>query len=320
MKILLFGKNGQLGFELCRALAPLGDIVAVDRGACNLLDTGAMRELVQRVAPGVIVNAAAYTAVDKAEFDRDTAFTVNGLAPGVLGEEAVRIGALVVHYSSDYVFDGTKVGAYSEADVPAPQSVYGSTKLAGERALAAVNSRHLILRTSWIVGVHGANFAKTMLRQAAERKQLGVVADQFGAPTGASLLADLSAHLVRQYQREGEQSFPYGTYHVAAGGKTSWCDYARFVLREALAAGWELKAGPEQVLSLRTDEYPADARRPANSVLDTSHFCNTFCLRLPSWEEGVRQVLAQLFEGVTMPERKRKGIILASGPATGPWP
>lgn len=294
MNILLIGKHGQLGFELRRALAPLGDIVAVDREACNLLDTGAVRSLVRHAAPGVIVNAAAYTAVDKAEFERDTAFAVNAVAPGVLGEEAARIGALVVHYSTDYVFDGTKAEAYSEADAPAPLSVYGSTKLGGERALADSNPRHLILRTSWIVGAHGVSFAKTMLRLAAEREQLGVVADQFGAPTAASLLADLSAHLVRQYQREGEQSFPYGTYHVAAAGETSWCDYARFVLGEALAAGLELKAGPEQVISLRTDEYPAEARRPANSRLDTSLFRNTFRLRLPPWEEGVRQVLGQL--------------------------
>jgi dTDP-4-dehydrorhamnose reductase len=253
-----------------------------------------LRALVRRIAPEVIVNAAACTAVDRIESDKEVAFAVNAVAPGVLGDEAARIGALVLHYSTDYVFDGAKSDAYSEADVPAPQNVYGSTKLAGERALAQANPRHLILRTSWVFGAHGANFAKTMLRLATEREQLSVVADQFGAPTSAALLADLSAHLVRQYQREGAQSFPYGTYHVAAAGETNWCDYARFVLREALAAGKPLKAGPEQVLSLQTGEYPAAARRPANSRLDTSHFRDTFGLRLPPWEEGVRQVLAQL--------------------------
>ena len=294
MKILLTGKNGQVGFELQRALAPLGEVTALDREACDLLDADAVRALVSRIAPDVIVNPAAYTAVDKAESDKDTAFAINAQALGVLGEEAARTGALVIHYSTDYVFDGLKTSAYSESDLPAPQSVYGSSKLAGERALAASNPRHLILRTSWVVGAHGGNFAKTMLRLAAEREQLSVVADQFGAPTSAALLADLTAHLVRQYQREDKQSFPYGTYHLAASGETNWCDYARFVLAQALAAGKQLKAGPEQVLPLRTEQYPTPAKRPANSRLDTSRFRETFGLRLPPWEEGVRHMLAQI--------------------------
>jgi len=294
LKILLTGKNGQVGFELQRALAPLGEVTALDREACDLLDADAVRALVSRIAPDVIVNPAAYTAVDKAESDKDTAFAINAQALGVLGEEAARTGALVIHYSTDYVFDGLKTSAYSESDLPAPQSVYGSSKLAGERALAASNPRHLILRTSWVVGAHGGNFAKTMLRLAAEREQLSVVADQFGAPTSAALLADLTAHLVRQYQREDKQSFPYGTYHLAASGETNWCDYARFVLAQALAAGKQLKAGPEQVLPLRTEQYPTPAKRPANSRLDTSRFRETFGLRLPPWEEGVRHMLAQI--------------------------
>lgn len=295
MKILITGKNGQVGFELQRALAPLGEIVAVDQAACNLADPEAVRELVRRVAPDVIVNPAAYTAVDKAESDTATALAVNAQAPGVLGEEAARLGALVVHYSTDYVFDGSKEGTYTETDQPAPQSVYGSTKLAGERALAAGNPRHLILRTSWVVGAHGGNFAKTMLRLAAERERLTVVADQFGAPTSAALLADLSAQLIRQYQREGAGSFPYGTYHVSASGETNWCDYARFVIGEALAAGKVLKAGPEAVMPLTTAQYPTPAKRPANSRLDTTRFRSTFGLRLPSWQEGVRHVLQQIF-------------------------
>lgn len=295
MKILVTGKNGQVGFELQRALAPLGEVVAVDHADCDLADADAIRALVRRVAPDVIVNPAAYTAVDKAESDHQTTSAVNTRAPGVLGEEAARLGALVVHYSTDYVFDGAKDGSYSETDTPNPQSVYGSTKLAGERALAEAHPRHLILRTSWVVGAHGGNFAKTMLRLAAERESLSVVADQFGAPTSAALLADLTAQLVRQYQREGAEGFPYGTYHVTAAGETSWYDYARFVIGEAQAAGKTLKLGPDAVAPLATADYPTPAKRPANSRLDTSHFRDTFGLRLPPWQESIRHVLQQIF-------------------------
>lgn len=295
MKILLIGKNGQVGFELRRALAPLGDIVAVGHNECDLANADVVRELVRRVAPDVIVNPAAYTAVDKAESDEATAFAVNAHAPRILGEEAARLGGLVVHYSTDYVFDGTKEGAYSEEDVPNPQSVYGSTKLAGERALAESNPRHMILRTSWVVGAHGGNFAKTILRLAGDRERLSVVADQFGAPTSAALLADLTAQLVRQYQRDGGDGFPYGTYHVAAAGETNWCQYARFIIAEALAAGRPLKAGADAVLPLTTEQYPTPAKRPANSRLDTARFRETFGLRLPPWQEGVSHVLSQIF-------------------------
>jgi dTDP-4-dehydrorhamnose reductase len=295
MKILITGKNGQVGFELQRALAPLGDIVAVDQAECNLADADAVRALVRRVAPDVIVNPAAYTAVDKAEADQATAFAVNTEAVRVLGEEAARLGALVVHYSTDYVFDGTKDGAYAETDTPDPQSVYGRSKHQGEVALAQANPRHLVLRTSWVVGAHGGNFAKTMLRLAGERERLTVVADQFGAPTSAALLADLTAQLVRQHQREGGDGFPYGIYHVAAGGETSWHEYARFVIAEALAAGKPLKATPEAVAPLSTEQYPTPAKRPPNSRLDTAHFRTTFGLRLPHWQDGVRHVLQQIF-------------------------
>ncbi|KQX96701.1 dTDP-4-dehydrorhamnose reductase [Massilia sp. Root133] len=294
MKILLTGKNGQLGFELQRALAPLGEVVAVGTQDCNLADADALRALVRRVAPDVIVNPAAYTAVDKAESDEATARAVNAVAPAILGEEGAKLGALVLHYSTDYVFDGTKQGAYTENDVPAPQSVYGRTKLEGEQGLAAANPRHLILRTSWVVGAHGGNFAKTMLRLAGERETLTVVADQFGAPTPAALLADLSAHLVREHARARSTGFPYGTYHVAAGGETSWHGYAQFVIGEALAAGKHLKASVDAVAPLATEQYPTPARRPLNSRLDTTRFRTTFDLRLPPWQEGVRHVLRQI--------------------------
>ncbi|MFJ1469500.1 dTDP-4-dehydrorhamnose reductase [Massilia orientalis] len=294
MKILLTGKNGQLGFELQRALAPLGEVIAVGTQDCNLADADALRALVRRVAPDVIVNPAAYTAVDKAESDEATARAVNAVAPAILGEEGAKLGALVLHYSTDYVFDGTKQGAYTENDVPAPQSVYGRTKLEGEQGLAAANPRHLILRTSWVVGAHGGNFAKTMLRLAGEREKLTVVADQFGAPTPAALLADLSAHLVREHARARDTGFPYGTYHVAAGGETSWHGYAQFVIGEALAAGKHLKASVDAVARLATEQYPTPARRPLNSRLDTTRFRTTFDLRLPPWQEGVRHVLRQI--------------------------
>ena len=294
MKILLTGKNGQLGFELQRALAPLGEVVAVGTQDCNLADADALRDLVRRVAPDVIVNPAAYTAVDKAESDEGTARAVNAIAPAILGEEGAKLGALVIHYSTDYVFDGTKPGAYSESDAPAPQSVYGRTKLEGEQGLAAANPRHLILRTSWVVGAHGGNFAKTMLRLAGERDKLTVVADQFGAPTPAALLADLSAHLVREHARTKSAGFPYGTYHVAAGGETSWHGYAQFVIGEALAAGKSLKATVDAVAPLSTEQYPTPAKRPLNSRLDTTCFRTTFGLRLPPWQEGVRHVLRQI--------------------------
>jgi dTDP-4-dehydrorhamnose reductase len=295
MKILLTGKSGQLGFELQRALAPLGEVVAIGTQDCNLADADALRELVRGVAPDVIVNPAAYTAVDKAESDEATARAVNAVAPAILGEEGAKLGALVIHYSTDYVFDGTKQGAYTEGDAPAPQSVYGRTKLEGEQGLAAANPRHLILRTSWVVGAHGGNFAKTMLRLAGEREKLTVVADQFGAPTPAALLADVTAHLVREHARAGSTGFPYGTYHVAAGGETSWHGYAQFVIGEALAAGKTLKATVDAVAPLATEQYPTPAKRPLNSRLDTVRFRMTFGLRLPPWQDGVRHVLQQIF-------------------------
>lgn len=296
MKILLTGKDGQVGFELARALAPLGEVDAVGRADCDLQDGDALRGLVRATSPDLIVNAAAYTAVDRAESEHEAAFAINAGVPRILGEEAARLGALVIHYSSDYVFDGTGHKPYAESDTPNPQSVYGASKLAGEQALAAACARHLILRTSWVLGSHGGNFAKTMLRLAAERERLTVVDDQFGAPTSAALLADLTAHLVRQFAREGADRFPYGTYHVAAAGETSWYDYARFVLDEARAAGKLLRAGAADVLPVTSSAFQAAARRPANSRLDTRLFRHTFGLRLSPWQEGVRHVLQQILE------------------------
>ncbi len=292
MKILLTGKNGQVGFELRRALAVLGEIVAVDATECDLADPSAIHRLVQDVQPSVIVNPAAYTAVDKAEGDAGTAHAVNAAAPGVLAEEASRLGALLVHYSTDYVFDGSKAGEYLEDDSPNPQSVYGASKLAGEQAVREACQRHVILRTSWVVGAHGGNFAKTMIRLASERDALNVVADQFGAPTSAALLADLTAHLVRQATLG--DAFPYGTYHAVAGGVTNWHEYACYVIDRARAAGLPIKVAADAIRPIATSDYPTPARRPANSRLSTRKLQETFNLRLPEWREGLDHILDQI--------------------------
>ena len=298
MRILLTGKNGQLGFELCHSLAALGAVCAIDAADCDFADAAAIRRVVQAYKPDVIVNPAAYTAVDQAESEPVLADAINARAPLVLAQEAQRLGAMLVHFSTDYVFDGSKSGAYTEADAPCPQSVYGATKLAGEQGVQAACKRHLVLRTSWVVGAHGSNFAKTVLRLAAEREFLHVVADQFGAPTSAALLADATAHVLQQAMHtrpDDKDSFPYGLYHVAAAGETSWCDYACFVVAQAIAAGRQVKATPGRIHAIATSDCPRPAKRPANSRLDTTRFQHTFGLLLPPWQDGVRQVLAQLW-------------------------
>ncbi len=294
MKILLTGKHGQVGFELQRALAPLGEVHAVDYTECDLADATAISTLVRSVRPDLIVNPAAYTAVDKAESEPGLAHAINAVAPGVLGTEAEKLGAWVVHYSTDYVFDGSKSGVYMEDDLTNPLGVYGRTKQDGEIALQKSGARYLIFRTSWVVGAHGNNFAKTILRLALEREQLNVVADQYGAPTSAALLADVTAQLVRQRQREGADRFPYGLYHLVAGGDTTWCEYARFVVSETLAAGKPLKLVPEAIRGICSSDYPTAAKRPANSRLDTGKLRRTFGFELPDWQNGVRHVLQEI--------------------------
>lgn len=294
MKILVTGKNGQLGFELQRALAPLGAIIAVAREDCDLADADAIRSLVRSVQPDLIINPAAYTAVDRAESEPQLATALNALAPGVLGEEATRIGAAVIHYSTDYVFDGSSPRPYVETDATNPLNVYGRTKRDGDLALQQSCPQHLIFRTSWVVGAHGNNFAKTMLRLAKERDSLSIVADQMGAPTSAALLADITAHLIGRMQREGRSTFPFGLYNCTNGGVTSWHAYACFVLQQALYAGMALKTHPVQVKPITTAEYPLPAIRPANSQLDTALFCSTFGLILPDWQQGLYHILQQI--------------------------
>ncbi|MGF6275344.1 dTDP-4-dehydrorhamnose reductase [Massilia sp. UYP11] len=295
MKILLLGKDGQVGWELQRALAPLGELRACGRGEADIADSASLRALVRAVGPDVIVNAAAYTAVDAAESDRDAAHACNTVAPGVLAEEAAALGAWLVHYSTDYVFDGAKEGAWVETDAVNPLSVYGHTKAGGEERIRASGAMHLILRTSWVFAARGSNFAKTMLRLAKERASLSVVADQHGAPTGAELLADATAlALYRIAAQKDDARRLSGTYHVAASGSTTWHAYARHVLAQAQAHGAVLAAGPDAVQPIAAGALPAPAVRPANSRLDCSKFCATFGLAPPDWRYHVNRMIAEL--------------------------
>ena len=274
MKILLVGRDGQVGVELARSLASLGDIQALGRAQLELSNRDAIRTAVRTASPELIVSAAAYTAVDRAESEPDLAFAVNANAPGVLAAEAARLGALLVHYSTDYVFDGTKSSPYTEADAPHPLNVYGASKLAGEKAIVASGCRYLILRTSWVYGPHGSNFMLTILRAARERPELRVVDDQVGAPTSSLAIARATAQVLRA---GGE-----GLYHMSAGGRTSWCGFARAVLARARLE--------TPVVPIRSDEYPAAARRPRNSLLDNSRLGAAFGVVLAPWEEGLAEL------------------------------
>ena len=301
MKILLFGRGGQVGWELQRSLSVLGEVVALDFDAASNLDglcgdfsnLSGLIETVQRVKPDVIVNAAAHTAVDKAESEPEFTRTLNALAPGVLAEQANALGAWLVHYSTDYVFDGSGSTPWRETDATAPLSIYGSTKLEGEQRVAS-HPKHLILRTSWVYAARGGNFAKTMLRLAGEHDALTVIDDQFGAPTSAELLADVTAHALQAAFQRPELA---GLYHCVASGETTWCGYARYVLAQAQALGWVLKAGPEQVASTPTANYPTPARRPLNSRLDTTRLQTSFNLALPTWQHGVTRMLTEIKGG-----------------------
>ena len=295
MKILLLGKDGQVGWELQRALAPLGELHACGRAEADLSDPESLRGLVRAFAPDIIVNAAAYTAVDKAESDEAAARTCNAVAPGVLAEEAAACGAWLVHYSTDYVFDGSKKGAWVETDAVNPLSVYGHTKYDGEQRIRASGAKHLILRTSWVFAPRGGNFAKTMLRLAKERETLSVVADQHGAPTGAELLADATALVLHRISSLGGDARSLsGTYHLAASGSTTWHAYAQHVLAQAQASGAVLKAGPDSVQPIASSAFPTPAVRPANSRLDCTKFCASFGLVLPDWRHHVNRLVAEL--------------------------
>jgi len=288
-RILLLGSAGNVGWELQRALAPLGDLVARDRSGCDLSDLDQVRRTIASIAPDIIVNSGAYTAVDKAEQEPTLAQRINNEAVGVIAESAQRRDALFIHYSTDYVFDGQKAGRYNETDATNPQSVYGRSKCLGEEAIAASGCRHLIFRTSWVFATRGTNFAKTILRLAQERDSLRVIADQWGAPTSAELIADITAHALRETCANRELE---GLYHLAAAGETSWHGYAEFVVQQAQALGTALKA--RTIEAIDTSQYPLPAPRPANSRLSTEKLRAAFGLTLPHWQYHVHRMLVEL--------------------------
>ena len=296
MKILLLGKNGQVGWELQRALAPLGEVVALDFDSPGPLTADfsqpeSLAATVRAIAPQIIVNAAAHTAVDRCESEPEFARTLNATSPAVLAREAVTLGAWLLHYSTDYVFDGSGSAPWVEDSPTGPLSVYGATKLEGEQAIRASGCKHLILRTSWVYAARGGNFAKTMLRLAKERDKLTVIDDQIGAPTGADLLADLSAHTLRTALQRADVA---GTYHAVAQGETSWHGYARHVIEFARAAGQPIKVARDAIEPVPTSAFLTPARRPANSRMNTQKLRQTFGLALPAWQSGVERMLTEV--------------------------
>ena len=293
--ILLLGKDGQVGWQLQRSLAPLGRVQALGRDECDLSDRAALRALIRAVKPKIIVNAAAYTAVDKAESEPELAQRINADAPAVIAEEARTLDALLVHYSTDYVFDGRKNGAYVESDAPNPQSAYGRSKLAGERAIAAAGCRALIFRTSWVFGARGHNFVKTVLRLAGEGRALRVVDDQIGSPTPAAMISSVTG-LVLVAVRRGE-NLPAGAslYHLAAANPVSWCGFARMIVDQASRTpGFSGLPAPESIVAIGTADYPLPAPRPANSRLDCTRLEADFGLEMPDWQPYLARMLQLL--------------------------
>lgn len=292
MKILLTGCNGQVGWELRRTLAPLGEIIAPDRHALDLSRVDSIRAIIREVKPALIVNPAAHTAVDKAESEAELAMSVNGIAPGIMAEEAKKLGAAIIHYSTDYVFDGSKGTPYTEEDTPCPLNVYGRTKLAGEQAVQAAGAPHLILRTSWVYGARGKNFLLTLLRLAREREELKIVADQFGAPTWSRMIAEATAQMVAQcFSPHADASFlerHSGLYHLTAAGQTSWHGFASAILE---MAGSGRERSLPRVLPIPATDYPLPAHRPPYSVMSGAKLMATFGIAMPSWDESLRLCL-----------------------------
>jgi len=298
-RILLLGANGQVGWELRRALAPLGEILALDRRGRDglvgdLADLDGIGRTVRQTAPHAVVNAAAYTAVDQAEHDSDNARRINAQAPRALGEACAACGALLVHYSTDYVFDGRGDRPWTPDDRADPINLYGKTKLAGETAIRASDSRHLIFRTSWVYAARGRNFPRTMVRLAAERDALQVVDDQHGAPTGAELIADVTAHALRATHQNPALE---GTYHLSARSATTWHGYARHLIAEARRLGYPVRVADDAITPVPTESFPTPAARPHNSRLDVSNLEQAFGLRMPPWEVGVERVVGELVTG-----------------------
>lgn len=292
--ILLTGKNGQVGWELQRTLATLGKVIAMDRQGMDLANPDSIRSVIRKTKPNIIVNAAAYTAVDKAESEPDLAMQINGVAPGILAEEAIKSGALLVHFSTDYVFDGSKRSPYLEEDAPHPINVYGNTKLAGENAILATGASSIILRTSWVYGLRGQNFLVSILRRAQDQKPLRVVADQIGAPTWSRLIAETTGHIlscILSRGRSAEDDSSRGVFHLTASGHTSWHGFARAIVataRRLSAYAAQHYPPPEQILSIASEDYPSPARRPKNSALSNAKLLETFGLTLPDWGYGLK--------------------------------
>ena len=292
MKILLTGKNGQVGFELAKKLSALGEVIATDREELDLSNSEALRQLIDQVKPDIIINTAAYTSVDKAESEPDLAYQINVMAPEVLAKKAKELDIPLVHFSTDYVFDGLKKEAYVETDTTNPQSVYGKTKCNGEEKVRT-HSKHIILRTSWVFGVHGNNFLKTMLRFFKEKDSLNIVGDQWGSPASATMLADVTFKIV-DIIFKNKNFNDYGTYHVTSSGETNWQQYASLIASELIKLNVKIKCGPDQIHSILTSEYPTAAKRPLNSRLNCDKLKKTFVLELPHWESEVKKVLREV--------------------------
>jgi dTDP-4-dehydrorhamnose reductase len=286
-RILLIGKIGQVGWELRRTLAPMAQVACVDFPEIDLTSTDSIRQWVRETRPSIIINAAAYTAVDKAESEPDKAMKINGVAPGILAEEAKKLGTLLVHYSTDYVFDGAKTEPYVETDTPNPLGAYGRTKLAGDEAVRAIGGAHLIFRLCWVYGARGQNFMLTMMRLAREREKLRVVGDQVGCPTWSRMIAETTALALKRALVAGDVGAFTGTYHLASSGVTSWHGFADAIVKLMPAEGRKCV----QVETISTAEYPTPTKRPAYSVLACDKLERTFGLRLPHWEESLKQVL-----------------------------
>ena len=292
MKILLTGKNGQVGFELEKKLSTLGEVIATDREELDLAKPDAIRAFIDQTKPDIIINPAAYTAVDKAESEPDLAYQINVTAPEVLAEKAIELDIPLIHFSTDYVFDGLKQEAYVETDPTNPQSVYGKTKRDGEEKVRH-HSKHIILRTSWVFGSNGNNFLKTILGLIMEKESLNIVSDQWGSPASASMLADVTFKIVDMIFK-GKDFSGYGTYHVTSDGETNWFEYASLITSELIKLNVNIKCVPDQIHSILTSEYPTAAKRPLNSRLNTDKLKKTFMLELPHWESEVKKVLREI--------------------------
>jgi dTDP-4-dehydrorhamnose reductase len=292
MKILLTGSNGQVGFELNKKLSALGEVIATDREELDLTNLNAIRTFIDQTRPDIIINPAAYTAVDKAESEPDLAYQINTLAPEVLAEKAAELDIPLVHFSTDYVFDGLKKDAYVETDLTNPQSVYGKTKNDGEEKIRT-HTKHIILRTSWVFGSHGNNFLKTILRLITEKESLNIVGDQWGSPASASMLADVTFKIVDRILKNKNFN-DYGTYHVTNDGETNWYEYASLISSEAMKLNVKVKCAPDKIHPILTSEYPTAAKRPLNSRLNTDKLKKTFMLELPHWESEVKKVLREI--------------------------